>query len=304
MQFDKHTVKLLGDDALTVKLAELAARERQATLDFLLHLIEFDSRRLYRELGYPSLYDYCRRCLKYSESSAYRRISAARCMKEKPELCGMYLRGDVTLCNIATAKKCLQENRTTPAELIGKTKLEVKQMVARELPGKTASREVIRPVALKAPALPMFSTEPEERIEIKFTLSKADFERFQEVKSRLSNKLGKDLSVQALVNHLVKNELAPKKARVVATRSEKPGRYIPQAVRAEVKERDQHQCSYVSTDGVHCTERNYLQLDHIVPFAIGGKNTADNLRLRCQAHNQLHAEACFGRHSIPKIVMR
>ena len=118
------------------------------------------------------------------------------------------------------------------------------------------------------------------------------------------NKLGKDLSVQALVNHLLKNELAPKKPRVVTSRSAKPGRYIPQAVRAEVKERDQHQCSYVSPDGMCCTERNYLQLDHIVPFAIGGKNTADNLRLRCQAHNQLHAEACFGRHLIEKIVAR
>jgi 5-methylcytosine-specific restriction endonuclease McrA len=38
-----------------------------------------------------------------------------------------------------------------------------------------------------------------------------------------------------------------------------------------------------------------LELDHIVPVALGGRSTVDNLRLCCRAHNTLHAEQVFGR---------
>jgi 5-methylcytosine-specific restriction endonuclease McrA len=38
-----------------------------------------------------------------------------------------------------------------------------------------------------------------------------------------------------------------------------------------------------------------LELDHIRPVALGGKSTADNLRLCCRAHNSLYAEQIFGR---------
>jgi hypothetical protein len=37
-----------------------------------------------------------------------------------------------------------------------------------------------------------------------------------------------------------------------------------------------------------------LEFDHILPVARGGESTADNLRLRCRAHNQYEAERTFG----------
>jgi hypothetical protein len=44
-----------------------------------------------------------------------------------------------------------------------------------------------------------------------------------------------------------------------------------------------------------------LELDHIDPFSRGGASTPDNLRLRCRAHNQLHAEECFGRERVAQL---
>ncbi|WP_371869309.1 HNH endonuclease [Anaeromyxobacter diazotrophicus] len=43
-----------------------------------------------------------------------------------------------------------------------------------------------------------------------------------------------------------------------------------------------------------------LELDHIHPVALGGRSTADNLRLVCRTHNSLHAEQVFGREHMDR----
>ena len=69
-------------------------------------------------------------------------------------------------------------------------------------------------------------------------------------------------------------------------------RYIPAAVRREVWRRDQGCCSYVDRhSGRRCGSRYRLEIDHIVPFALGGASEALNLRLHCGAHHRLrHAQ--------------
>jgi len=69
--------------------------------------------------------------------------------------------------------------------------------------------------------------------------------------------------------------------------------YVTRAARREVFARDGEQCTYVSADGERCTERGRLELDHVVPKARGGSDEAENLRVRCRAHNQLYAEETF-----------
>ena len=73
------------------------------------------------------------------------------------------------------------------------------------------------------------------------------------------------------------------------------GRYIPRAERRKVWERDQGRCTYVDATGHRCRETAGLELDHIHAFAHGGPSIAENLRLRCRAHNALTAESDFGR---------
>ena len=70
---------------------------------------------------------------------------------------------------------------------------------------------------------------------------------------------------------------------------------IPAAVRREVWKRDGGQCAWRSEDGRRCGSTWKLELDHIVPAALGGASTVENLRVCCQAHNGLHAEHVFGR---------
>jgi len=77
-------------------------------------------------------------------------------------------------------------------------------------------------------------------------------------------------------------------------------RYIPPQVRRAVWERDQGQCTFVSTAGHRCPARHFLEFDHIQPVARGGKPTVEGLRLRCRVHNQLEAERAFGANFMRK----
>ena len=63
-------------------------------------------------------------------------------------------------------------------------------------------------------------------------------------------------------------------------------RYIPKAIQREVYTRDQARCSYKSSEGKQCGEQNFLELDHIHPWSLGGASTSENLRLLCRTHNQ------------------
>ncbi|HEY8279858.1 MAG TPA: HNH endonuclease signature motif containing protein, partial [Bdellovibrionota bacterium] len=69
---------------------------------------------------------------------------------------------------------------------------------------------------------------------------------------------------------------------------------IPPTLRREVWARDQGVCTYQSPDtNKICGARDLIQIDHIQPLALGGKNELANLRLLCAAHNRARAEKTF-----------
>ncbi|MDE0217929.1 MAG: HNH endonuclease signature motif containing protein [Spirochaetaceae bacterium] len=83
-------------------------------------------------------------------------------------------------------------------------------------------------------------------------------------------------------------------------------RYIPAAVRREVWRRDQGCCSYVDRQsGRRCGSRYRLEIDHIVPVALGGGAEPANLRVRCRAHHRLrHAPRPAHAESVPNEARR
>ena len=79
----------LSDRELLARVKVLVSQERATTLEILVHLNEVERRRLHLRLGYPSLFEYCTRHLGYSSSAAGRRIHAARCVRDYPEIYGL-----------------------------------------------------------------------------------------------------------------------------------------------------------------------------------------------------------------------
>ena len=61
---------------------------------------------------------------------------------------------------------------------------------------------------------------------------------------------------------------------------------------------------HVSADGKRCGARGFLELDHIVPHALGGSDEAENLRVRCRPHNRLYAEQVFGSERVAMEIAR
>ncbi len=305
-------IENLSNSELENRLLILTSKERQVMLKFLEHLVEFEERRLFLEQGYASLFDYCVRKLKYSDGSAYRRILNGRCLRDNPALKAEFLKGTVNLCTLSIVANSLKEDTSKAKAIIGKSKREVEAIVNKDRP-ILKPREEIKPIVTKSiPSDPIGSlftssleikaeiqTGPkEERYELRFSVSKEIYEQFKTVQYRLSNCLGNNLSLVKIfekltANYLTSHVLSPAKARKQSSSNEN-SRYIPRSVKRVIFARDHEQCSFVSPNGVRCCNKHHLQIDHIKPFALGGKSNLENLRLLCSQHNKFLAAKSFG----------
>jgi HNH endonuclease len=70
--------------------------------------------------------------------------------------------------------------------------------------------------------------------------------------------------------------------------------HVPNATKRQIVARDGLRCTYVSAGGERCSETKFTQVHHERPWARGGGETPDNLRMLCAAHNRWLAEEDFG----------
>ncbi|PCI40300.1 MAG: hypothetical protein COB53_01495 [Elusimicrobia bacterium] len=103
-----------------------------------------------------------------------------------------------------------------------------------------------------------------------------------------------DASIESLLDRcdpsrrIARKALRPAPKKFVRPERDKRSRHIPQAVKEEVWLRDGGQCAFVPAEGDRCTARSWLEYDHIIPWAVGGKSDdAGNIRLLCRNHNQM-----------------
>ena len=101
---------------------------------------------------------------------------------------------------------------------------------------KAKPKERIRPVVIaKQARAPLFETPStvqapaEERYEIRFTVSKEVYEKFQATQAKRSHALKSDLSVERVLEKLVDRYLSPKERKV--KKISKDSRYISQSLR-------------------------------------------------------------------------
>lgn len=149
-------ISCLSDAELLRRVRSLARAERDAISDLVEHLSEFDKRKLYRDRGYPSMFEFCVRALHFSEAAAYRRIRAARAILLFPPVSVLLREGRLTLETIALLHPHLGESDA--AALIqraaGLRTWEVQALLANRQTEKPR-RDVIRycgPVVVNKPA--------------------------------------------------------------------------------------------------------------------------------------------------------
>lgn len=102
-----------------------------------------------------------------------------------------------------------------------------------------------------------------------------------------------DRALSSLLKELHRSKHAAAGRPRAAQATNLKGRHIPAAVKRAVWQRDEGRCAFQGS-GRRCTERGFLEYHHVVPFADRGATTADNLELRCRAHNGYEAQRWFG----------
>ncbi len=94
----------LSDRDLLTQTQQLVQKERELLGQILHHLKEVERRKLYSDLGYGSLFDYCLGELKYSEGQAGRRIQALKLIRELPQVEEKIESGALNLTHICQAQ--------------------------------------------------------------------------------------------------------------------------------------------------------------------------------------------------------
>lgn len=251
----------LTDSALLKDIQKLVSEERSLNGRILWHLREIDRRKLFTELKCSSLFDYCVRFLKYSEGQASRRVAGARLLRDLPQVVEKIEDGSINLTQLNQLSYFFRdENIRDPEE---------KADILRKLENK--------------------STRETERILQEYRSGAVERKVFLVVKEGTKKNLDKvrDLRAHTCPDHdsLLNNmcdEVAkiwdPSHIRRIG-RGSTESRYIPKMIQAEVWTRDGGACT-------KCKSTFALEFDHIKPFAMGGKSSAENLRLLCRSCNQ------------------
>jgi hypothetical protein len=149
----------LTNAELTTELNRLASGEREATVALIVHLSEFDARRLYEPAGFSSTFSYCQEVLRLSEDAASNRIAAARAARKYPAIVDMLMAGDLS----PTTARMLARHLTAEnhAQLLsaasGKSKQEVEKLLARFFPQLDVPSSV-RPFRSTNPMPPVAAT--------------------------------------------------------------------------------------------------------------------------------------------------
>lgn len=160
------------------------------------------------------------------------------------------------------------------------------------------------------------TTSP-ERYRVQFTIGKEGHDRLRRLQDLLRREIpGGDpgaIVERALTLLLEKVEKAkfaatakPRRTRPIRPGTDKVGeralgRDIPSHVQRAAWRRDGGQCGFVGKNGHRCTERTFLEFHHIVPYALGGLATVENISLRCRRHNQYESELVFGPHGTSEV---
>lgn len=255
----------LTDKALLLDTKNLALKERELTTQVLHHLKEIESRKLYSDLKYGSLHEYCVKELGYCSGSAHRRVVASRLLKEIPSIEIKIENGVLNLSNIAKAATFFKENEVTSL----KDKKEILQQV-ENLSTRDCEKKLQSLLSLN------------EIKTIRISLLESTVQEMNKIKSLIGKNLSNDQLILTMVDiSEVKIEKSKFKQNPKVTVTPAPGksRVISAGVKRAVYKRDEKKC-------VQCGSIHNLNFDHRLPFALGGKSTKENIRLLCFNCNQ------------------
>ena len=152
--FNPQSLRSFSDSEIISRTETLVARERKLTLSVIVHLCEIDRRQLYLKRGYSSLFDNCTAGLGYSTGAAWRRVEAARCIGQFPDIHALLESNAVNLSTLGQVARLLTaENKDALlARIRGKSQREVEAIAAEYEPKRAIPRDKVRTIVVRVPA--------------------------------------------------------------------------------------------------------------------------------------------------------
>jgi hypothetical protein len=284
--FKSHGKKSLEVMMTIAMVLDLKARKLGKTYlltegELLSVLIEMREKKVFPELNFLGIFDYCERALNLSRAQAYYFKSVAEKAEEVPEMKEAIIQGELTLSQARRIVPAI--NQSNHEEWIEKaktlTQTELERAVTAVNP-KSHVREKIKPVAM-------------ELSELKVGVGKETEEDIEALRHILSRKLRKPASLSDVIAWMAKEcrkkfDLTQSKIISSGNRPLKPGRQpVRISTKKTVYQREQSQCTHRSSDSRRCIQKRWVQMHHKIEVANGGLNTPPNLTLLCHAHHKM-----------------
>jgi 5-methylcytosine-specific restriction endonuclease McrA len=317
----------LSSHVLRQELVAAGGARAAADAHELARVAEFDARRLYVPEGYPSMRQFCIAELKYTPDEAHFLIRVARAAYDFPAIFPMIQ--DRRLSQTAVVRLAPRLTKQNAAGLLAaaadQTIEQLEVLLAERFPKPDAPTVVmaIEPAVacseqgaggvnadcIQVVSKPVERATPRARVTPlapqRFALQVTIGQEARELLIRAQDLLGHSVpagdvsevflrAMRLFVEKLEKQCFAAT-SHPRPRRGSPKGRTIPAEVKRAVHQRDGGQCTFASESGRRCEERGYMEYDHVIPVARGGRSTAANLRLRCRAHNQHAADRVFGK---------
>jgi hypothetical protein len=248
---------------------KLVVKEKHYTFLILQNLKIIEVQKLYCDLGYPSLYKYLIKELGYGEGEASLRIAAVRLLTKAPEITAKIKdklnEGKMTLTHLGILNNALNSH---DKEVTTSQVLNLLDEVAQK---STRGAERFLQDELNLPKPKYKQVILSERV-----LAKME---------RLAKIYG-ERSESELIEILLDEKLKSVEEKNESSVTFKISRYIPMKVKAYVQKRSGHQCEFTTGANKRCGERRNLNYEHMAPFARGGDNSWENIKVLCENHNQ------------------
>ena len=192
------------------KLKQLVASERRITAEIIAHIQEIDQKKIFAQLGYPSLFAFLTEYIGYAAASAQRRIEAARLLSVVPEVKNEIKSGALNLSQVALVAQAVRQKIKEMPEV--KIEAEDKKVLLQSIKNQNlqASQKIIsQTLDLEIKALDRKIVQKDESVRMEITFSKDQMDLFNKVKGLISH-VNPSATMAEVFDYLAKDYLKRK----------------------------------------------------------------------------------------------
>jgi hypothetical protein len=294
-------LQALSNELLVERFGKLVRTERKISHLVIACIAEIETRKIYLDRAYPSLFEYLTKEFGYSESAAYRRISAARLLRQVPEIAQKIEEGRINLSQASLLVQTVRTADKLSAQPVTKDqKLQIFEMI--EDKSFQHSQQIIhRELGVTAYEPQRLRTHGDGSVTISFTLTPEQAARWQQV-AELTSHAVESHDPATLLDYLAQKEIArrteiKRASPIRKSPSQNPRRIAPNVRKVVIGNSQSLQgpsandaasgCNYRDpVSGRRCGSRHSLQVDHKQSVWAGGNRDLANLQALCGPHNR------------------